>query len=216
MKFHRKQKIKRFYKKSIWPSIILFLVFLGSCTGMVLTCMFTFQAYLINTKIADMHEDARNLGRMVDQHTQENNETIFEAVSFIQAYLEEDKDICITDADDQVLKYYGKTMPDFGRAENVQLINPYQLIPDLNMAGGERQLLLTFPELLWRSIEALKKSSYEDNQWMDEPLFHTYYWVEVPIRMQDYHLYYRGSMTIVQKNIFFMNRARIPATLVVG
>ena len=69
MKFHRKQKIKRFYKKSIWPSIILFLVFLGSCTGMVLTCMFTFQAYLINTKIADMHEDARNLGRMVDQHT---------------------------------------------------------------------------------------------------------------------------------------------------
>lgn len=216
MKFHRKQKIKRFYKKSIWPSIILFLVFLGSCTGMVLTCMFTFQAYLINTKIADMHEDARNLGRMVDQHTQENNETIFEAVSFIQAYLEEDKDICITDADDQVLKYYGKTMPDFGRAENVQLINPYQLIPDLNMAGGERQLLLTFPELFWRSIEALKKSSYEDNQWMDEPLFHTYYWVEVPIRMQDYHLYYRGSMTIVQKNIFFMNVAILAQLVCLG
>ncbi len=136
MKIQKKQKTKRFYKKSIWPSIILFLVFLSSCVGMVLTFMFTFQGYLIDTKIADIHEDARNLGRMVDQHTKEQNETIFEAAAFIQVYLEEDRDICITDENDQVLKYYGKTVPDFGRAENVQLMDPYQLIPDLNLAGG--------------------------------------------------------------------------------
>ncbi len=216
MKIQKKQKTKRFYKKSIWPSIILFLVFLSSCVGMVLTFMFTFQGYLIDTKIADIHEDARNLGRMVDQHTKEQNETIFEAAAFIQVYLEEDRDICITDENDQVLKYYGKTVPDFGRAENVQLMDPYQLIPDLNLAGGERQILLSFPQLLGRSIEALKKSSYEDNRWMEEPLFHTYCWVEVPMQMQGYRMYYRASLTIVQKNIFFMNVAILVQMLFLG
>ena len=216
MKFHKKHKKKRFYKKSIWPSIILFVVFLSSCTGMVLTFMFTFQAYLIDTKIAGIHEDARNLGRMVDQQTKGQNESIFEAVAFIQVYLEEDRDICITDKNDRVLKYYGKTIPDFGRVEKVQLIEPYQLIPDLNLAGGERQLILSFPELFMRSIDALKKSSYEDNRWMEEPLFHTYCWVEVPVQMKDYHLYYRDSVTIVQKNIFFMNVAILLQLLCLG
>lgn len=216
MKKQKKQKSIRFYKKSVWPSIALFVLFLGSCIGMVLVFMITFQNYLIDTKIADIHEDARNLGRMVDQNIREKNETIFEAVAYIQEYLEEDRDICITDEKDQVLQFYGNTVPDFERVENIHIIDPYQIIPDLNLVGGEHELLLSFPELLMRSVEALRQSSYEDNQWMEEPLFHTYYWVQVPMRMQGYHLYYRDSLTIVQKNIFFMNVAILVQLVFLG
>lgn len=38
-------------------------------------------------------------------------------------------------------------------------------------------------------------------------MFHTSYWVEVPLRLQGYRLYYRDSVTILQKNVFYMNVA---------
>lgn len=209
MKKKKKHKIKRFYKKSIWPSIVLFVIFLGSCVGMVLAFVASFQGYLIDSKIADIHEDARNLGRMIDSHTTGGKNTVFDAVLLMDGYLEEGNDICITDEKNQVLQCFGNTVPDFERAQEIRIFNPYQIIPDLSrkQAEGERMLLVSFPQLVKRSIDALADSSYEDGRWMEEPLFHAYYWVEIPVKAQGFHLYYRDSLTIVQKNVFFMNIA---------
>lgn len=209
MRKGKKNKIKRFYKKSIWPSIARFLIFTGSCVGMVITFLLSFQGYVIDSKIADIHEDARNLGRMIDLHMATEGEDIYHTVTYVMGYLEEENDICITDGQNQVLKYFGKTGPDFNRAENVKLSDPYRLIPDLELdpANGDDVFLTSFTDLMKRSMDALEHSSYEDNRWMEEPLYHAHYWVEVPVNQKEYHLYYRDSMTIVQKNVFFIYMA---------
>lgn len=209
MKKQKKQKSRHFYKKSIWPSIVLFVIFIGSCVGMVLVFVASFQGYLINSKIADIHEDARNLGRMIDSHTKGNPDTLLDAVSFVERYLEKENDICITDETGQILHHLGNTVPDFERAEDVVIFDPYRIIPDRGPkgAGGDIMQLLSFTEILKRSMDALSDKSYEDERWMEYPLFHEYYWVEIPAKAQGYHLYYRDSLTILQKNVFFMNTA---------
>ena len=118
MKKQKKKKIRRFYKQSIWPSIVLFLLFIASCVGMVLTFVASFQGYLMDSKIADIHEDARNLGRMIDMHT-DNHAAVFDAVAFVKKYLEEENDICITDENDRVLKCFGASEPDFERDKDI-------------------------------------------------------------------------------------------------
>lgn len=216
MKKQKKKKIRRFYKKSIWPSIVLFILFLGSCTGMVLASVVIFQGYLIDSKIENIHEEARKLGRLLDMHMEQ--ETVFDAVSLMQEYLEEEGDICITDKDRHVLQCFGKTMPDFDRAENVPAFGLYQMIPDLEPGSvdEDQMLLISFPQLVRRSMDALKNSSYEDNRWMEKPLFHANYWVRIPVKEKRYQLYYRDFITIVQKNVFFMNVAILAELLLLA
>lgn len=217
MKKRNLTKNRRYYKKSIWPSILLLLLFLASCAGMVLTFVASFQGYLLDSKIADIHEDARNLGRMLDMHT-ENQADAFAAVSFVKKYLEPENDICITDQNDQILKCFGKTMPDFARKQKITIFDSYQIIPDLDPGRpeGERVFLKSFMDIVKRSIDALADSSYEDDRWMEEPLFYEYYWVRIPTKIRGYHLYYKDSLIIIQKNVFFMNLAILAELLLLS
>ncbi|MDE7312964.1 MAG: EAL domain-containing protein [Eubacterium sp.] len=220
--FMKKQKKKRFYKKSIWPSIVLFVIFTGSCVGMVLTFMVSFQGYLVDSKISDIHVDAVSLGRLIDLHMKDK--TIFEAASFVEVYLEDDKDICITDEQHRILQHFGKTVPDFEREEHIsvfapfRVMTPYHLMPDLDLQRTDRDSILTlsFQEILKRSLDAFFNSSYEDDRWMEKPLFHEYYWAEIPVSKQGYRLYYRDSLTILQKNVFFMNMAVLAELVLLG
>ena len=64
MKQKKQQKAEQFYKKSIWPSIVLFLIFLGSCTVMPLTFANIFKEYLLDSQMAGISEDAEKLGQL--------------------------------------------------------------------------------------------------------------------------------------------------------
>ncbi len=224
MKNQKKQKRKRFYKKSIWPSIVLFVIFMASCAGLVTTFVASFQGYLVDSKISDIQEDARNLGRMIDFNRNEKGKTIFETVSYVQAYLEEEKSICITNEREQILQQIGDTVPDFERTEHISIFapfrvrTPYRMMPDLDLRKEKRDsiLKLSFQEIVRRSLEELSDSSYEDDRWMEKPLYHEYYWVEVPIKNPGYRVYYRDALTIVQKDVFFMNLAVLIELVLLG
>lgn len=207
MSKQNKQKIKKCYKKSIWPSALLFIIFLGSCVGLVSLFVTAFQGFLIDEKIADIQEDAANLGRMVEFRMQKNN--LFDAVSSLEEYMQEENDICITDENYHILQSFRNNVPDFKRVENITIFESYRVVPELDpmQANGEQKLLITYRELFQRSWNALEHSNFEDPRWLEEPLFHTNYWVEVPTRLQGYRLYYRDSVTIFQKNVFYMNVA---------
>lgn len=207
MKERKKQKIKRFYKKSVWPSVALFLIFMGSCVGMVMTSLFAFQGNLMDSKIADIHDDAKKLGRIVDSHMGMGD--IYEIASFLMEYVGEENDICVTDRNNQILRQFGEAEPDFSRADDVRLFHSYRIIPDRDfaVADGERALLISLPGLFKQSMGALERSGYVDDRWMEEQLFYAHYWVEIPVRAREFHLYYRDSVTILQKDVFFMNLA---------
>lgn len=216
------QKRKRFYKKSIWPSIGMFVFFTISCVGLVLTFMVSFQGYLVDSKIADIQEDAVSLGRLMNLHMK--NKTIFEAASFVEVYLSDDKDLCITDERNQVLRHFGQTVPDFEQTEHIlvfaplRVLTPYELMPDLDWKKKHKDSVskLTFQEILKRSMEALLDSSFEDSKWLETPLYQEYYWVEIPINKQGYHMYYRDALVIAQKNVFYMNIAVFAELILLG
>ncbi len=200
----------------------MFVFFTISCVGLVLTFMVSFQGYLVDSKIADIQEDAVSLGRLMNLHMK--NKTTFEAASFVEVYLSDDKDLCITDEHNQVLRHFGQTVPDFEQTEHIlvfaplRVLTPYELMPDLDWKKKHKDSVskLTFQEILKRSMEALLDSSFEDSKWLETPLYQEYYWVEIPINKQGYHMYYRDALVIAQKNVFYMNIAVFAELILLG
>ena len=113
MKKNKKKDIKRIYRKRIWPSIALFFIFLGICGVMFYTSVYMFEEYFVEAKIGNMQEEAKNLGRMITSHME--NETVLDAVAYLEEYLGEERDVCVTDEEGRVLapeRYYRGSKSD--------------------------------------------------------------------------------------------------------
>ena len=175
MKQKKQQKAEQFYKKSIWPSSVLFLIFLGSCTVMPLTFANIFKEYLLDSQMAGISEDAEKLGQLFLPRIEEGD--FSEAFSFLKMYLGEENDICATDADGRILWQFRETPPDFSRRERVRLIDEYEFMPDKDETGKKAQSALTMPpwQFLLRCIETLPKKYDKGRQWLKNTIFHEYY-----------------------------------------
>lgn len=204
MKQKKQQKAEQFYKKSIWPSIVLFLIFLGSCTVMPLTFANIFKEYLLDSQMAGISEDAEKLGQLFLPRIEEGD--FSEAFSFLKMYLGEENDICATDADGRILWQFRETPPDFSRRERVRLIDEYEFMPDKDETGKKAQSALTMPpwQFLLRCIETLPKKYDKGRQWLKNTIFHEYYWVEIPVQDESYRLYYRDDVLLAQKHVYFL------------
>lgn len=204
MKKNKKKDIKRIYRKRIWPSIALFFIFLGICGVMFYTSVYMFEEYFVEAKIGNMQEEAKNLGRMITSHME--NETVLDAVAYLEEYLGEERDVCVTDEEGRVLGKFGETAPDFGKQFTLEMIEDYTLIPDSGWEQGAGGPLMPVDEILSRSVDALpgKWDMDEDREWMEKTIFSVPCWIEIPVQAEGYRLYYKAPVKLLQKNIVFI------------
>lgn len=204
MKKQKKEKIKRLYKKSIWPSIALFAFFIGSCAVMPASFAGIFKRYLLDSQMTGIYESARQAGRLVMARMEEGG--IFEAADFLEVYLGEENDICITDEYGHILRKSGRTAPDFRRMQTVKLIDEYTYLPDFEEGKADQKnaLEMSSGEFLMRCMQTLPQSYDKDRKWLENRIFHEFYWVEIPVRADGFRLYYRDDVTLLQRHVYFM------------
>lgn len=212
----KRKKTGRCYKKSIWPSVALFIIFMGSCAGMVTIFVVFTLGFVLDSKMTRMQDDARYIGNLIERRIEQ--ESLDEVISYAENFMEEENDICIVDENNRIVRHFGKGLPDFEKVETVILFRSYQIIPDMEpgLLEGDQTFFISFHELLKRSLEALEKSSYEDKRWLEQPLFYACYWTEIPVRVSGYRFYFRDSVQILQKNVFYMNAVILAELLLLG
>lgn len=203
-----RKHIKKYYKKSVLPSILLLLAFIIICQGLFLSFVVLFQEYLMDSKAADLYEKSGDIGEILSLHMQEGP---MEAANFLKEYLGADNDICITDDKNHILQKFGESTPDFDHAENMGIIEKYIIYPNLDPEKPDEDdsLYLSYGELLQRSVNLLEQERTDDNAWMDMKILDGHFWAEIPVRCEGFHLYYKDSVTLAVKNIFFVITAII-------
>lgn len=204
MKKYKKKDIKRIYRKRIWPSIALFVIFLGICGVMFFTSIHMFEEYFVEAKIGNMQEEAGNLGRLITSYMKE--ETVTDAVARLGEYLGAERDVCVVDGEGRVVAQFGETVPDFGKQLILENIEAYTLIPDSSWEEGTRGLLMPVDEILSRSVDALPGNwdLRDDRAWMEKTIFSISCWIEIPVQAEGFQLYYKAPVKLLQKNIVFI------------
>ncbi|KAI4448113.1 hypothetical protein C823_002632 [Eubacterium plexicaudatum ASF492] len=189
---------------------------MGSCAGMVTIFVVFTLGFVLDSKMTRMQDDARYIGNLIERRIEQ--ESLDEVISYAENFMEEENDICIVDENNRIVRHFGKGLPDFEKVETVILFRSYQIIPDMEpgLLEGDQTFFISFHELLKRSLEALEKSSYEDKRWLEQPLFYACYWTEIPVRVSGYRFYFRDSVQILQKNVFYMNAVILAELLLLG
>lgn len=211
MKKCKKQKIKRLYKKSIWPSIALFLFFIISCAAMPVMFAGIFKEYLLDSQIAAIEDDAQKAGDFLTSRMEKEGESILEAAAFLERYLGRGNELCITDDSGRILRQTGETVPDLKQMEKVTLFEEYlsALNLDITRADSSDAFAMSSWEFLARCMETLPKSYDKDRKWLNNVIFKGYYWAEIPVGAKGIHLYYRSDVVLIQKHIYFMSVALV-------
>lgn len=198
---HKKRNIKKIGKKSVFPSILLFLIFIAMFEGMFLAFVLSFESSLINSRISVLYEKAGHFGELLTSRTQSGS--LEHALSFLEGYLGEDNDICVTDNDFHILKQLKAGTPDFENAETVGLMDEHIIFPDNN--SQEDNSLDMFPgELLLRTINSLEYGTSEDDSPFDNEIFSGHFWIEIPSQTEGYHLFYKDAILFKVKDTYYM------------
>lgn len=207
MRGYREKSLKGFRKKSVWPSILLFLTFLVFCIGLIVVMMGVFEEYIMDTKIAAVYEDSEDLGRLIAAGKEEN---IMKSLSFVGGHLKKENGLCLTDRDNNILKIYGEAQPDFSRREKIDLFDSYVVMPDTGAQKMDWDNMFMIPvgELWERTMEGPVGTHPDSRQkwdtWLREEIFTVNCWLEVPAKVEGYHLYYRDCVRLVRKDILYL------------
>lgn len=205
MKQQKKQAIKRFYKKSSIPAILLFLIFLVICVYFVFALMFYFQQYIVDQKVSAIHDEAEYWKNIIAADSKEGD--LLNSINSFGKYLGEENDICITDENNNMLKSFKNTAPDFDSLiDNDELYKHYRLYTDTdNKDQGEALTEYLSFGGIWGQLKALLMTEdVDDKDWLSQTIFSASYWVEIPLEIDGYRLYYKAPLVLVKRDIFFI------------
>lgn len=204
---HRKHNIKRITKKGIFPSVLLFLIFIGICQGMFFSFVISFAGYVIDSKASNFYDKAKQIGRIIETNMQDM--TLNEAVLSLKPYLSEQEDIAVTDENNNILLQFGHTSPDFKRADQLNIMEHYVIYPDTNSdMPAESTLNIPYLELLQRSLNIMTENNSDNwEDWLGRNIIDSPFWTEIPIEADGFHLYYKDRVTLAARNAIYIMEA---------
>lgn len=202
---NKNKKTKAFHKKSIWPSILLFLLYIVFCVQLLVGLVNFFEKYIIDSKLAALYDNAGHLEHLLTDRLREN--AMEDAVSALKRELRAGNDICLTDEAGNILLHFGDTTPDLEREEMVGILDTYRIYPDVGVQerNWDGMLLIPIGELLQRTMEAPPDREFRQNEhWLEEIIFSANCWMEIQVKAEGYRLYFKDAVTLAREDIIYM------------
>ena len=198
--------LKKLYKKRIWPSILMFVLFVLACVFAFAFFMYLFAMCIMGTKIVVHHEEAQRIGEIMDG-LMDGGDTITEAAHDMHKYILGNADICILDSDGNTVFRTGDSEPDFDMMLEFHLGREFITVPDSKssfVVGEKPGTILAIPvEDIFGSVFDPLEHGNTREQWMDETIVRQDYWLQVPLEDDAYTLYAKFSLQAQRQDILY-------------
>ena len=202
----KEKKYRKLNRKRIWPSILMFVLFVAACAGAFAIFMYMFAMGIMGTRIVSNYEDAQQVSSILDA-LMDGGATIAEAADEIHRYIPGNRDIFLLDKDGNVIYRTGKSEPDFNMMLEFNVGQRFAAVADSEstFTPDEVGTILAIPiEDIFGNVFNPVEQGKTRTQWMDETIIRQDYWLQSPLRNDAYTLYVKCSLQAQRQDIFYV------------
>lgn len=202
----RGDKFEKLRKKSIWPSIVLFVGFLASCIIIVGLFIQLFATYIMANKITQLYEENRYIGGMLDEFSK--NRSISDAMSYAALLLPADRNLYAIDQDRNKAAQVGNSEPDFGLRIEISLEEDMVVLADREESNQFEDGVNTVFAMPMKEVfaAAFRYAPMEGHkrEWLSEPLLRQHVWLKLPFKNPGYQVYVRCLVEIARQDVLYV------------
>ena len=214
------KRLGKLNRKRIWPSILAFVLFVMACLGAFALFMYLCVASIMSTKIVGHYEEAMQVSSVLNALT-DGGYTVAEAAEQMHRSILGGKDIYILDREGNTVFRTGDSEPDFNLILDFDLRQEFVAVADSKSSftpdeGLGTILALPAEEVFGNVFDPIGQGETRA-QWMDEAIIRQDYWLQAPIKNDEYTLYVKCNLQAQRQDlvyIYLMSFAAIALLLV--
>lgn len=202
------KKYAKLGRRRIWPSILVFVLFLLVCVAAFSFLVYLCAMCIMGTKIAGHYEEAMQVGIVFDE-LMADGRSAEEAADDIQQYVVGKKDICITDRDGRIVLVTGDSEPNFDLLLQFDTVGQhFGAVADSKsgLVSGEAfgDMLRMPARDIFDGAFAFDDQGKTRAQWMDETIIRQDYWMQAPLKNSGYSLYVKCNLQAQRQDIAYV------------
>lgn len=203
----KEKRLGKLNRRRIWPSILAFGLFVLACVGSFALFMYLCVASIMGTKIVGHYDEALQVSGILDA-LMDGGDTITEAAEEMHRSILSSKDIYILDRDGNVVFKTGDSEPDFSLALDFKLKREFEAVADSKSSfmpdeGLGTVLALPAEEVFGSVFDPIGQGRTRA-QWMDEKVIRQDYWLQAPLRNDDYILYVKCNLQAQRQDLVYV------------
>ena len=209
----KEKALKKLKRKSFWPSIIFFFVFLGMSFTVIFAGVDLFATYIISAKLSSLRDQAMDTGILMERSVQ-NGDKMISAVGNVNRYRRTPSDVYVTDAQGNYVISTGSSEPLLDESFEWSLGERYRIYRDSawdygqdDYDGIEGIFDLHVPVLadrVFAKTPDLRGSEAKRERWVQEPIIEQQFWMYVPVSLNEKKLYVKCTLEIQRQDVIYI------------
>lgn len=209
----KEKTLKKLKRKSFWPSIVLFLMFLFMSAIIIFAGVNLFAMYIIGSKLTILYDQAMDEGIVMERSIQKGDQ-MYSAVGNVERFRREPSDIYVTDREGNCVVSTGSSRPLFEEGFEWKMGERYRIYKDSGWDYGQSELdnieeIFDFhvPELAQRAFAKAPRFDEDpalQSRWMLEPIVKQQFWMYVPVSLNGKKLYIKRTLEILRKDVIYI------------
>lgn len=203
----KEKTFKKLRRKKIWPSILVFILFVIVCVVAITVFLQMFALYIMGTKVVHHFEEAQRVGKVIDALI-DGGDTLHEAAYEMHKSILEDKEIYITDRDGNVVYHVGDSIPDFGKVLEFNIGTKFVAVADSGgcLAQTDRiGMIFCMPmEDVFRKVFVPGEKGENIGQWLGKTIVSQDYWLRTILEDREHAVYVKCNMQFKREDIVYV------------
>ena len=209
----KEKNLKKLKRKSFWPSIIFFFIFLCVSFTVIFAGINLFASYLIGSKLTRLHDQAMDTGILMERSMQ-NGDKVDYAVGNVSRFRRDPSDIYVTDAEGNCVISTGNSYPVFDESFEWNMGERYRIYKDSEWNYGKEALdnienIFDFhvPELAHRAFDRASRLNGDRalrSRWLQESIIEQQFWMYVPVSLNGKKLYIKSTLQILRQDVVYI------------
>lgn len=203
----KEKTFRKLKRKRIWPSIVVFVVFVVSCILAVTVFLQFIALYIMGTKVVHHYEETQRVSDALDQ-LMAGGRTFSEAVNEMQQYIADGRDLYVLDQNQNMVFRTGDSEPDFEMMLEFQVGREFVAVADNKSSFTWEQGLGTVLNVPVEDVFGRVFEPGEDGetlaQWLDETIICQAYWLQASLKDEAYDLYVKCDIQFKRQDIVYV------------